>query len=415
MKKITVILCTIFVLVPLYARAGFILGVGVHQNSDKNIQIVKGIGLKSVRNDFNWQGVEKEKGILTLPPSVDTYLQTTSEASIAPLMILDYGNKFYDGGGKPVTPEGIGAFANFAKFSGTELAGKVKYFEIWNEWDHSKYPTSAESYFELVKAAAPSIKSNNKNAVVLAGAATFDAMRNGWVEKLVQLGVLNYANGISIHPYVHCEPDNRPEAWIYSLSQFSSKLKKANGGKEVPLYITEMGWPSNNGACGSSPEKVAQYLARALLWVRTLPEVKGLWWYDLKNDGTNIADREQNFGLLDYDYAPKPAFKALRDIAPLILNGRVFTRLQAPSGLLMMSIIDANGSKSFALWSAHGNAAEVTCSIASEEKTSFSVLKVGADKALYPHSKKNIQLTVDGTPLVFTGGIRDLRIVKTVW
>jgi hypothetical protein len=416
MKIIFIALCSIFIL-PGCAAAAFMLGVGTHifeQNAGTDVQAVKEAGLNSIRDDFRWDAVEQKKGIFIIPQKLNDYLRMlVSESNVAPLMILDYGNDFYDKG-KPVTREGIDAFANFARFSAKELSGKVNHFEIWNEWDHSKdKPVSAESYFELVRAAAPAIKSVNKNAVVLAGAATSFAMRNGWVERLVQLGVLNYADGISIHPYVHCDRDNRPEAWLDFVARFSARLKKANGGKDVPLYITETGWPSHNGACGILPEKAARYVARALLLVRTLPEVKGFWWYDLKNDGKNLEEREHNFGLLGYDYAPKPAFASLRDVAPIIINGRNFTRLRAPTGLVMVAISDDKGRKTFALWSESGEEIKVDISIARIQGASLYLQKAGAGKPgrifLAPES---MELKVDGTPQFLTGALNIIIEVK---
>jgi len=412
MKIIVITLCFVYALFPVYARAGFILGVGVHQSSDKNVQIIKEIGINSIRNDFNWLHVEKKKGTLIIPQITNTYLQMTSRSNIAPLMVLDYGNNFYDKGGKPVTTEGIAAFANFSKFTAKELASKVNCFEIWNEWDNSQEPKSAESYFELLKAAAPAIKAINKNAVVLSGGATNAAMRNGWVERLIRLGALKYVDGISIHPYVQCDRDNRPEVWVNFVSQISEKMKKENGGKDVPLYITEMGWPSNTGACGTPPEKVAQYLARALLLVRTLPEVKGFWWYDLKNDGKNIEEGEHNFGLLTDDYTPKPAFAALRDVAPYVINAKTVVRQPALNGIVSLVITDNTGKKSFALWTENGKSINTSLSIIRERNALSSIIKIGTSKAVRIDQKSStFPLTLDGTPQIIIG-IQQLQIDK---
>ncbi len=401
MKRIFFALGSIFILLPVYASAGFLLGVGTHiyePNTDNSAQVVKSIGLNSIRDDFVWNRVEKEKGNLVIPQRLDQYIQKASESNISPLMVLVSGNPLYDGGKKPFSPGGISAYARYAGFSANKLQGQVNLFEIWNEWDNSAEPVSAESYFELVKATAPAIKAVNKDAIVLAGAATSSAMRNGWVERLVRLGVLSYVDGISLHPYVHCERDNRPEAFFNFVAELSAKLKKANGGKEVPLYITEMGWPSHKGACGTAPEKVGQYLARALLLVRTLPEVKGFWWYDLKNDGKKIEEREHNFGLLDYDYGPKPALHSLRDITPVILKGQTFTRLSAPAGLVMVAVTDNQGKKTFAIWSENGDDIKAVISIVPDRGAFPSARKIGSGKA-----GQASKLTISSTPLVLKG------------
>ncbi len=43
-----------------------------------------------------------------------------------------------------------------------------------------------------------------------------------------------------------------------------------------------------------------------------------MWWYDLRNDGTDRREREHNFGLLRHDYQPKPAYRVLTAISPIV-------------------------------------------------------------------------------------------------
>jgi hypothetical protein len=415
MKTTIMTICFLIILLPNYASGEFLLGVGTHiydgsQNINKNIDIMKDIGITSFRDDFKWRLIEVKKGKYEIPQKMNLYLQEASKANIVPLMVLLYGNPNYDGGKKPVSKESTDAFVNFVRFAVKSLAGRVNYFEIWNEWDLAGEPKSADSYFKFVQAVAPAIKQINKDAIVLAGGAGGD-----WISQLVQLGVLNYVDGISIHPYTYRYKDNRPEAWIKYVAQLSDKINMANNGRAVPLYITEAGWPSNIGAYGTPPEKVGQFLARALLLVRTLPEVKGLWWYDLKNDGRDPQNREHNFGLFAYDYHPKPAYYALHDIAPFIVEGQSFARMQVPSGLDMVSITDDNGNNSFALWSDNGKVADVTLSFSSAVGSSPSVLKVGTgDSHKIPYSQGTIKLPVDGTPQIFTG-VQSIKVDKVVW
>lgn len=405
--KVIIALIAIFIFFPPNVKAEFLLGVGTHlfeQDINKNIEIMNKLGLNSFRDDYSWGAVEKEYGKLIAPAKLDAYLDNSKKSKISPLIILDYGNRFYDGGKKPVSIEAIAGFVRYAEYVAKHNVNRANIFEIWNEWDHSAEPVSAESYFKLVKAVAPAIKSINKHAVVLAGAATTAGIRKGWIEQLVKLGILKYVDGISIHPYIHCERDKSPEAWIKFVSETSAVLQKANGGKTVPLYITEMGWPSHNGACGTSPGTVSQYLAQTLLLVRTLPEVKGFWWYDLKNDGQKINEREHNFGLLNYDYSLKPAFSALSDIAEHVIHAKSVVRQSAPNGIVSLVITDNNGKKSFALWSEDGKNRILSLSIKHDRNLASSIIKVGTSKNMQIDKKNKVfSISLDGTPQIITG------------
>jgi polysaccharide biosynthesis protein PslG len=387
----------------------FIVGVGTHifaNDLDLNVQKTAEMGMNSVRDDLCWEGVETSLGSLIMPDKMARYTQKLADSSISPLIILDYGNHFYDQGGKPTSPEGLAAYVNYARFSTNSLKGTTKLFEIWNEWDRSSGPNSPEAYFKLVQSAAPAIKAENSDAVVLAGAASTSAMRSGWIDKLVQAGVMDYVDGISIHPYVHCESDSRPETWVSFLQGFSDNLQRINSGREVPLYITEMGWSSDTGACGNSPEVVGKYVARAMLLARTVPSLRGLWWYDLKNDGKNPAEGEDNFGLMSYDYAPKPAFNAIKDTATLIRDGRRFVRLASQPDLVIEQIDDKSGLKTFAIWTANGRPAQVKVTFTRNDGGKLYKLSVGTgvrEEITLPASGNQASLVVTDNPQLIYG------------
>ncbi|UFS69774.1 hypothetical protein LPW11_18015 [Geomonas sp. RF6] len=394
-----------------------VVGVGTHiggQDIDKNIAALTRLGVSSVRDDFFWSGLEKVPGELQIPDKLQRYNAMLEQSGISQLVILDYGNRFYDDGGKPVTDEGIRAFARYAGYVASQVA-TTSNIEIWNEWDNGKEPKSAESYLKLVKAVSPAIKAARKDAVILGGSVTTAGIRNGWAVELVRGGILDYVDGVSIHPYVHCDRDSRPEAWIRLIDETAGELQRANAEKEVPLYITEMSWPSHSGACGNSAETVAKYSARALLLVRTIPSVRGIWWYDLTNDGMDPQEREQNFGLLQNDYTPKPAFPAFADAVSAIKGAKRVTRLLSPSGVVCVEIEDQGGEKVFALWADNGRAAEIAASIESKEGAALATLVVGTGaRQPLPAPAGRAVITIDDTPrLLF--GVQKLALAEVIW
>jgi hypothetical protein len=52
-------------------------------------------------------------------------------------------------------------------------------------------------------------------------------------------------------------------------------------------------------------------------------------WYDWKNDGPDEREMEHNFGIVDAELAPKPAFRALKHMTALLGGFRVKARLPA--------------------------------------------------------------------------------------
>jgi hypothetical protein len=90
---------------------------------------------------------------------------------------------------------------------------------------------SAESYFNLVKQASLAIKKIT-DAIILAGG--FNPLNNSqtpWVEHLLELGILNYIDGFSIHPYSNNLPNKDFEIMD---SYFDFSLKNTN---PISTYI----------------------------------------------------------------------------------------------------------------------------------------------------------------------------------
>jgi len=167
------------------------------------------------------------------------------------MVILGYGTSF-NGNAKPRKPEVKIPYLKYVDYLTRQLGSPVKYYEVWNEWDIDG-PSDARlsnDYVAVVKDAASIIRNNNPQAKVLAGAVTSAGIKGGFVDRILAAGVLKYADGISLHPYVHCEGRNHntPESWINWMRDLDGRFSK--GGKPVPLYLTEMSWPSHEGACG---------------------------------------------------------------------------------------------------------------------------------------------------------------------
>jgi hypothetical protein len=105
----------------------------------------------------------------------------------------------------------------------------------------------------------------------------------------------------------------------FSLEQFLKRASINSGSK--PVMATEFGYNNAlNSTTGikSAPEKASgKYVPRSYLlqFNRGLTRVYN---YELIDQGTDLADAEQNFGLLRNDGSPKPAFIALKNLIGLL-------------------------------------------------------------------------------------------------
>ncbi|TDL93523.1 hypothetical protein EBP26_14195 [Stutzerimonas stutzeri ATCC 17588 = LMG 11199] len=314
----------------------FVVGVCAHElhkgdPSGRAYAMMRDAGITSVRTDAHWAYVERQPNQLKIEPSWQRYLKETARHGLSTQFILGYGNQHHGGGEKPRSEPVRAAYNRYVDFVTENLKGQVAYYEIWNEWDveDPRDPAFTQDYARLIADAAGIIRQRDPAATVLAGAVTSQGIESGFALRLLENGLMQSVDGLSLHPYVHCRGwrRNTPEAWIDWMAEVDKELTRA-AGRPVPLYLTEMAWPSHQGACGIDESLQAAYLARAFFLARTLPNIKGMWWYDFRNDGTDKTEREHNFGLVRQDFTPKPAYPVLAAISEIVSQYAYLGRLE---------------------------------------------------------------------------------------
>ncbi|GLQ97895.1 cellulase family glycosylhydrolase [Dyella mobilis] len=303
-----------------HARANDLeIGAVVHFSyEDANIPLIacliRQTRLTSWRTSLVWAAVEREKGSYVLPPPFALVVEQARKArqqGLHPLLILDYGNELYEKGGLVTTEEARTGFANYAGWVATQMKGVVHHYEIWNEWNIGLGSTtrprtigSVDAYAKLVRAAAAAIRAADPSAVVIAGGATNEDTH--WFEAFARTGALSEIDGVSIHPYNYGKPlwGHTPEAAMAWVDRTEQLLAKASG-RPVDVYVTEIGWPTHVG--GYAEDTVADYLTRFMNLAKASGYVRGVWWYDLIDDGGDPENKEDRFGLYRQDGTPKPA------------------------------------------------------------------------------------------------------------
>ncbi len=308
----------------------FQFGVCVHlamARSDAStvLRLVDQGGFNSIRDDVYWSGVERSAGVLEYPARYAESrqaMESLAERGHSPVVILAYGNKFHDGGGFPVTPKGIDAYARYAGFVARTLSGSVRQFEVWNEWNSgfgskpAAKSGSAADYARMLAPAAAAIRAANPDAQVIGGSTAGVDLK--WFREFIAAGGLEHVDAVSVHSYTLFRYRVNPEGAILSLDRLHAMLKAAEPARDIPVYVTEMGWPTNHGRHGVSERAAANYLVRFMLLARSRPWIAGVWWYDLIDDGPSNADAQHRFGLVRTNLTLKPAFEAARKVARLV-------------------------------------------------------------------------------------------------
>lgn len=312
----------------------FILGITTHlMNIERPLKeplkLAAEAGFNSLKDDILWSSAERTPHHLRIPDQWRRYLAEAETLNMSRLAILGYSTWFHQNA-KPRTPMVTGPFLKYVDYVSQQLGNRVDFYEIWNEWD-LQAPGDRQlalDYAALVHKTVPVIRNNTLKAPgtparILAGAVTPDGMQYGFADHLIDSGALDLVDGLSVHPYAHCAANdgNTPEAWMRWMSGYEQHIR-SKAGRDVPIYLTEVGWPSHQGACGKSEVTQALYMTRIWFLARSIPNIKGMWWYDLYNDGPDRFDQENNFGVLNEDLSPKPAYTMMKAIAPVVRDYR---------------------------------------------------------------------------------------------
>jgi hypothetical protein len=287
--------------------------------------MIKPLGVQSVRLDAPWGEIEKSLGEYAIPSWVENTVDQSIAMHAVPILILDYGNALY-GGDKPTSSAAITAFANYAAYVVSHFKGKVRYFELENEWEtHTgrTTPGTPDAYLALAKVTYPAIKRANADTVVLSGGIadlTIESMNNGWLAHFFELGGLSVVDAVSVHPYNFYlkKGDDTPEAAIRLLDMIENMATQNVNGKLVNLYVTEMGYPTFTGKGGVSPEVGAAYMARFVLLAASRDYCRGVWWYGLKDQGNEPLNKEHHFGLLLSDLTYKPSARMFTVLSSIL-------------------------------------------------------------------------------------------------
>jgi hypothetical protein len=223
-------------------------------------------------------------------------------------------------------PRNPADYATFIHYVASRYAGRVAAWEIWNEENTARFwstgPNAAQ-YVTLLKAAYPVVKSADPSALVLFGGTSLNAYN--FISQAYAAGAKGNFDVMAVHPYSCRAPGAIVRDGSGNITEDSflgyrtvHDAMLANGD-EKPIWFTEIGWSSSTGgSCGFGQATQAAYLTEAYKLTDQDPYVQVMCWYNLRNDYWSHDENsvEAQYGLLNTDFTPKPAYTAYRAYVP---------------------------------------------------------------------------------------------------
>lgn len=201
----------------------------------------------------------------------------------------------------------------------------VRLWQVWNEANffYFAFPVSPSRYAQLLRLTYTTIKAADPLAKVMLSGLFGDPDESGkrgmdateFLSRLYAVrGIKNYFDAVALHPYAFHVDD------LESLTEEMREVIVDNDDAATGLYVTEMGWGSQNdpnvvafeqGIQGQARELRKSY--RFLIAERHMLNLKGTYWYSWKDNPEYTACSFcDSVGLFKAGpkFHPKPAWRA---------------------------------------------------------------------------------------------------------
>ncbi len=313
----------------------------------------------------SWDWVEQKRGVYSIAPEVDDYVNSLVENGVDIQVQLLYGNPMYTSpSGKkpdqispepgsfhnddrslnsvfwpPTTPEQIEAFSKYVRWVVDHFRGRIHHYALWNEQDIGYWNPwgNPEEYGRLLKAFIPAVHETDPDAKVIYGGQadpTRDFTRRA-------LDTCQCAPGIDVYAY-HTYPgygrNLNPESMdsgaygIESPAKLRELVRSYPGiRKDIPFWDDEFN--SIPAWKGSDESVQSKYVTRGLLYNWAAGVKTFVWLLTAGVDGNEYDDFGLIHGLryLPDDFTPRPVLSAFQNTNALFSDTKFDAGIQIQS------------------------------------------------------------------------------------
>ncbi len=202
------------------------------------------LGAKKIRLQAGWAKCEPQKGVYNFE-WLDEIVDYCLSQGVEPWLQTAYGNPIYNGGGGihlsagiPNSQEALRAWDNWVSALAKRYAGRVKYWEIWNEPDNGK--TKVEDYAALYTRSAQIIRQSIPDATLYALSLAVNLRyASDFMELMHNQGKLHLIDAVSMHGYTY-----NPISIYVEYQKLYRIIRQYSD--EIELIQGELGCPSEN-------------------------------------------------------------------------------------------------------------------------------------------------------------------------
>jgi polysaccharide biosynthesis protein PslG len=337
---------------------------------DLSLSILQEMGVTSLRGTIHWDRVEPSPGNFDWS-GYEPVVDALAERGIDQLVMLAYGNPWASSDPEAdifYPPDDPADFAAYAGATAEHFAGRTTRYEIWNE-QNAGYrfwkpglDGDPQAYGELFAAAADAVHAADPAATVWIGGTFFhEQFITGAINYLAAMPqeAWDAADGLAFHPYTFYPPAVPPEYAGPSETSLADgeiplvdmiaelrAVAAAAGRPDLPLAVTEFGWPSWGDV---DLAEQADWAERSVLL--GLSQGVGTWCgYTIFNREPGAA--EDRFGMAEPDGTLTPYGERMQHLATELVGVERAALLPLREGQHGVALQDGEGVERRIYWGA---------------------------------------------------------------
>ncbi|SDG96530.1 hypothetical protein [Alloyangia pacifica] len=242
------------------------------------MELAEKLGVATYRDGMVWDRVESAPGRFVFDDPRTAFAREIAAQGATASLVLNWGNKLYDGGDTPHSAEALAAFGTFAAEVVTQFP-EVDSLEIGNEFNGTNFVRGplkkmpalerARAYVDMLAAASSEARAA-RPGIRISGGATH-SIPVGYLWEVLDAGGAAYIDALAIHPYT-----TDAEQFVRQIEV----LRRHPDAAELPLEVTEFGEPD--------PSKAASHFLRNYCQF-ALGGVTHAIWYPLNARGDDMV------------------------------------------------------------------------------------------------------------------------------
>lgn len=291
----------------------------------RHMDLMKASGARWVRLGVVWSVIEQKKGVYDWGTS-DRVIAAARSRGLSVLAIITYAPSWASGSTNDKVPP-----RNPDDISGIAAAATARYapqgvhaWEVWNEPNISGAwapKPDAQRYAQVLMATSKAIRSVDASATIVSGGlspagdqadgATIAPLT--FLKSVYAAGAGSSFTAVGMHPYSFpaMPMQKGTEDWnSFIRLPLLHDLMAQHGDVAKKIWFTEFGAPTGTSPQSISADAQSAGIQQAFDQLQLWPWAGPLFYYSIKDSGTNLTDREQNFGLVRNDFSAKPALAA---------------------------------------------------------------------------------------------------------